>query len=196
MRKLLKNRRFKVKIRKVWANNKLRLLLCKTNQLNKNQRFQLNLKLHLQELYNHKKKLLQTSPQNLLITKLFYANGLSNMANVNLKVAHTLTAKKNWCLIEDKTINQMLVKTNKMNKLKTKMRSRNTMMRNTMGKNTTMKWMRKTSGTRQQCASTCRIVELAHSLQTAILLIAKMNSESSLIIMFTHNIDSHLFSFN
>jgi hypothetical protein len=138
---------------------------------------------------------LQIVSQNLLIIKLFYANGLSNMGNVNLKVVHMLMVKKNWCLIEDKTIKPILLKTHKMNKLITR-KSRSTMMRNTMEKSTTMKWMRKTSGTRQQCASICRIVELVHSLLTAILLIASRSLGSSPIIMFIHNIDSHLFSFN
>jgi hypothetical protein len=79
-----------------------------------------------------------------------------------------------------------------MNRFKTR-RSRITMMRNTTRKNTIMKWTRKILDTRQQCASTCRIVELAHSLIIAISLIARRNSESSLIIMFTHNIESHYF---
>lgn len=90
-------------------------------------------------------------------------------------------------------MNPILVKTNKMIKLKIKKIRIITMMRNTMVKNTTMKWMRKTSGTRHQCVSTSKLMELVPILLIATLLTVSRSSGSCLIIMFTHNIDSNAF---
>jgi hypothetical protein len=58
-----------------------------------------------------------------------------------------------------------------------------------MVKNITIKWMRKTSGTRQLCASIYRLMELAHILIIAILLIVNKSLESCLIIMCILSID-------